>query len=158
MRFVWIVWFLAFLALEGYAIRKGKPTLSATWWWLRDIAPSWVAVIMSAALGATLLWLFTIHWLFTIIDKPGLDRIEVLILIAGAILGGLSGTLAKRKEHNMKANPAVKLLLGIDTDVDCSEAYQKYRSSLDLKQFKKDVQAAIEADKKESKEDGKRKP
>ncbi len=143
MKAVWIVLVITFLVLEGYAIRTGKHTLSATWLWLREIAPTPVAIAMLATLGAVFLWLFAIHWLFTIIDKPGLDRLEITILLLGAILGGISGALAKRKETNLKANAAVALILGIDTEIDCQEAYNQYRSTLDVDKFREDVEALI---------------
>lgn len=96
---VWLAWLLFFIVYEAKALIVGGETLSATWAWFRSEMPWPVAVFSSAVLGAVFLWLMSVHWLFDSLDRPGFDAVEKIVVIVGALLGGLGGALAVRKKN-----------------------------------------------------------
>lgn len=55
---LWVIWIALFFIIEVYAIVTGEkdvPTLSRTWWWLRD---RWKVVVPSIVMGFFLIWLW----------------------------------------------------------------------------------------------------
>lgn len=97
MKQVWLSWAAIGLVLEAYALFVGVDTLSATWRWAQQVLPTWVAVLMSMALGGLFAWLMSVHWLFAGVDRPGLDSIEKLSIIAGLAIGLVGGVVTGRK-------------------------------------------------------------
>lgn len=98
----WLIWFiLGFGVPEALGILTRFPTLSETWWWLRDhVLPGWASLLLSAALGAAFLWLVSVHWIFSALDRPGFDRVERLVVAAGALLGLVGAVLARRRRRD----------------------------------------------------------
>lgn len=97
---VWLVWSGFFVVYESWTLATKGQTLSATWLWLRGILPTPVVILASAVLGAVFLWLATVHWLFSAVDKPGLDTTEKLVLVFGALFGALGGLSAVKSRSD----------------------------------------------------------
>jgi hypothetical protein len=95
----WLAWFATFLVLEAYALWPGTrfPTLSQTWRELRDTFPPWLSLTLTAATGAVFVWLIATHWVFSVFDRPGLDRIEVASILLGVVVGLVGGHSSLRR-------------------------------------------------------------
>ena len=96
----WVLWFLLGFGIpETLGLIHGEfQTLSATWRWLRDSLPAGPSLVLSALMGAALLWLLAVHWIFSAIDKPGLDPYELMSILVGSLLGMAGAVLARKKK------------------------------------------------------------
>lgn len=98
MRF-WLGFVAVFLAAEAYALASPTfPTLSQVWRQLVTGLPTPWGIILAAVTGAVLLWLLGPHWAWSSVDRPGLDRLEVLAIAVGALWAG-AGAVAMRRKH-----------------------------------------------------------
>lgn len=97
MKF-WLAWFGVFLAAEAYALASPTfPTLSETWRHLVVSLPGPWGLAVAACTGAALLWLLGPHWAWATVDRPGLDRLEVLAIVAGALWAVLGARQMRRR-------------------------------------------------------------
>lgn len=91
--------FVMFLPYEIYTVITGKgETFSEAFWWLRDSLPFWAGVALSALVGSMLLWLLSVHWIFSGLDRPGFDVFEKLALSVGGALGVLGSIISRKKD------------------------------------------------------------
>lgn len=93
------------LAAEVVALATDTTTLSSTWFWIRSSLPTVAAIVLSAILGGVLLWLLSVHWIFSGVDRPGFDTAEKMFVIIGAILGTVGGALSTKSRHRTKEEP-----------------------------------------------------
>lgn len=99
MKTIWLSWVLLGLLLEVYALATGTDTLSAVWFWLREALPRTLALGLSAALGSLLVWLLSVHWVFSGLDRPGLDIAEKVLIVLGAVFGLVGGIISRRNRR-----------------------------------------------------------
>lgn len=97
MRIFWLGLVAVGLVAEAFALITNRDTLSSTWFWLRDLLPVPVALLLSAALGALFLWLLSVHWLFAGVDRPGFDLVERAFVTIGAGIGLVGGFLSYKR-------------------------------------------------------------
>lgn len=98
----WLVAFLLFFAIPETIgiLRNDFPTLSATFWWLRDTLPYGLGHVLSAATAAALTWLLGVHWIWSGLDRPGFDTRERGLLIFGAVLGLVGAVVSRRRKRD----------------------------------------------------------
>lgn len=92
------LFFILFLPYELYTAITGRgDTFSETFWWLRDSLPYWMGVLLSMSVGAVLVWLLSVHWLFSGLDRPGLDIFEKVALFVGLVLGAIGAVISRKR-------------------------------------------------------------
>lgn len=94
----WAMWALAFAVPEIVGLASGNrfPTLSNAWHHARDIWPTWASLGLSAATMALGLWLLTIHWAWSNLDRRGAGD-DVAIAGFGAVIGVFAWYANRRK-------------------------------------------------------------
>ena len=93
----WYVVVTVAIVGEAVAIFTGTETLSSTYKHVRDSLPLPFSVLLSAVLAGLLMWLLSVHWIFSSIDKEGFDFREQAFVIIGVLLGVIGGISARRK-------------------------------------------------------------
>lgn len=98
MRNFWLGWALVGLVVELYTVAAGKTTLSATWFWARDLMPLPLALLVSGALGGLFVWLLSVHWIFSGLDRPGFDWLERGLVVIGLVVGAAGAAVSKPRK------------------------------------------------------------